>query len=949
MKKGSRKASFCFFVACLFGDTSSLSSSQAGSLRPKFSPDDFFLRGSSSGNARIPQRNSICLQKQSKSRSHNAGGVTVQSRRLQNLISSSVVEGSVSDSFRHILNEVTDQLGDDNDLDQPKIMITGMVEYLKTNSLCLNATTPERECEKIEPYISQKEHRLISEVIDEAFNLFFTTAFSPMILRNANHKRGQLNMNHQEKWHRVALGIELLQLQLGSSDILVYPFYNVPKRVIVMALTAVTSLQEQQQGQYNEVHMNDEATFIHTDMAFRLLQRLVTGVGVRNSLRSKHFKSAKGKRSNKGYASRKPAQLYEVDFNRVLNMYSSSGKMDMAHRVIALQERTPHAPALSPVTYSILVKGYGKLFDSDNIDMLLRHAAATTDANEKNMKPDTIFFNSLMDAYINCGQFYKAETILTAMITNDRSVLAVNDDNILEKKPKNSKNDFFTFAPHLCPPPNLRSYNILLKGYAKQGLIEEALELTEEMKSIGSQKGNERYWWDHVTTNTLVQAAVVAKQFETAKNILIQYTSSENQTSNRRRHHRRDHPNADAYTSLMDGLSKDGKINEAMGILTTMKAYKVKPNEYHYSCLIGSLAREKKIFYAENILAHVKASGIINKRHQKSIYNAFISGLVERSSRHPRSQVNIDSHDENVDKALLIMKNMIEDRVLPDANTVAIVLDGFGHCQRPRMKEAVTLVKNLESLAIIPTNDIRVTTALIRVCASCNNLDAAIKCFRRISCPDVTAINALIDAAVRTGNKKIAVETFGRYFWGDKPRAIPDVISFSVLIGAHFKSESHDDSRAARELYQEMRFGHRIFPDKYLVDTIIRGMVETSRNRAVLASDARFIARVLRDAEKLDWGEGELDSKKSEIDSLMNKHAPESWQEEAELYGLWKSNGISEKLGDDNLFQRHGWNEVDSGFRLWGAGAGKTTDRNTDSFLQSKGWNDFDSGFHLFF
>ena len=101
-------------------------------------------------------------------------------------------------------------------------------------------------------------------------------------------------------------------------------------------------------------------------------------------------------------------------------------------------------------------------------------------------------------------------------------------------------------------------------------------------------------------------------------------------------------------------------------------------------------------------------------------------------------------------------------------------------------------------------------------------------------------------------------------------------------------------------------------------------MVETSRNRAVLASDARFIARVLRDAEKLDWGEGELDSKKNEIDSLMNKHARESWQEEAELYGLWKSNGISEKLGDDNLFQRHGWNEVDSGFRLWGAGAGKT-------------------------
>ena len=151
---------------------------------------------------------------------------------------------------------------------------------------------------------------------------------------------------------------------------------------------------------------------------------------------------------------------------------------------------------------------------------------------------------------------------------------------------------------------------------------------------------------------------------------------------------------------------------------------------------------------------------------------------------------------------------------MPDADTVAIILDGFGHCLRPRMQEAVTLVEKLESQKIIPSNHIKVTTALIRVFSSCNNLDGAITCFRRISHPDVAAVNALIDAAVRTGNDKVAIETFGRYFRGETPRAVPDVISFSILIGAYLKKGTFDSTRAARELYQEMRFQRRILPDK---------------------------------------------------------------------------------------------------------------------------------------
>lgn len=808
MFSGMRKATFCFVVACLFGNTSSLSSQRYYKMGPRSMQNELFQ-----GEIDAYSKNS---------RSMNSNQTVINLVRRQNepenrtnlsLPFDEKTGNVLSDSFRQVRNRVIDQLRQGSDLHDAKLIISGMIEYLNENLDANNANFEPQQT------LSQEERKHISETIDEAFQAFYARAFAPLSPKGGNGNRNKFE--NRKSRQRVAQGIELLQLQLRSSNVLAAPYHDLPKGVVVQALAAVTRLQESCERHYRSSYtsMVDESTFVHPDTAFRLLQRLVTGVGVRNSYHSKHFKTSRteensGEDGNRKSSTqfKKVAPLYEVDFNRVLNIYSSSGKMDMAHRVIALQERTPHAPALSAVTYSILVKGYGKLCDAENVDMLLQHAAASDD-NQQTMKPDTILFNSLMDAYINCRQLHKAKTILMAMILNDEFVNDAVERKFTTENLESNENNFFKFAPHICPPPTLRSYNILLKGYAKQGQLEDALELAEEMKIIGKLSGNEGIWWDHVTTNTLVQTAVVAREFELAMDILNEHALEKES----RREHHFDHPNADAYTTLMNGYAKDGQLKQAISLLQTMKVQNIEPNEYHYSCLIGSLARERKIDHAEKMLAHVRSTQAIDRNHQRSIYNSYISGLVKRNGKVEASGAD-DDHDQYIDKALLILREMIDQRVMPDANTVAIILDGFGNGLRPRMKEAITLVEKLESQKIIPTNHIRVMTALIRVCSSCNNLEGAITCFRRISRPDVAAINALIDAAVRTGNDKVAVETFDRYFQGEKPRAIPDVVSYSTLIAAYLKKGTFDGTRAARELYQEMRFQRRVLPDKGLVD-----------------------------------------------------------------------------------------------------------------------------------
>jgi hypothetical protein len=133
----------------------------------------------------------------------------------------------------------------------------------------------------------------------------------------------------------------------------------------------------------------------------------------------------------------------------------------------------------------------------------------------------------------------------------------------------------------------------------------------------------------------------------------------------------------------------------------------------------------------------------------------------------------------------------------------------------------------------------------------------------------------------------------------------------------------------------------------FFIYRIIKGVLDNSKTCGVQALDARFVAGVLRDAEKLDWGEGELYRRKFVVEKAMSQHIAAAWEEEADLFGLWNNSKKRRNGKDDNneIFRRHGWNTVDSGFSLWGAG--RKAGSSTDKFLKSKGWNDIDSGFRI--
>jgi hypothetical protein len=116
--------------------------------------------------------------------------------------------------------------------------------------------------------------------------------------------------------------------------------------------------------------------------------------------------------------------------------------------------------------------------------------------------------------------------------------------------------------------------------------------------------------------------------------------------------------------------------------------------------------------------------------------------------------------------------------------------------------------------------------------------------------------------------------------------------------------------------------------------------------------DIHLVAGVIRDAEKLKWLPGQLETRKRAVKNILQNKSRENkaWkrsQDDDDDFLMLTTDT------EDALFRRKGWNQVDSGFSLWGNGRSrlgvrKEQEKNVDEFLESKGWNDVDSGFRIF-
>lgn len=732
--------------------------------------------------------------------------------------------------------------------------------------------------------------------VDKAFRLVTNEAFSaPYRLEWVNV--GVQALKLQQYWSSLG-GAEDVERRISLQP----PYNNIPRGTWLKSLRAFTSREinpasESPSRTIMAMSPNKEVKWLTpASAAFRVLQTLV-----------------KSKRVRAFYNKKKPKRttLDERDFNMCLHAFASNSNMVGAHRVIALQERTRHAPPLSPVTYSILLNAYGRAHDAENVEMSVLHAKRNA------VVPDIVMANTLVDAYVNCGQMDKAQDVFHSL-----NSMAWTKSGDVE------------FWPRM--QPNSRTFNTLLKGFAELGDVKEAMKLSREAKLQGL--------WDEITTNTLVKTAVTAGEFVLAEDILTNYTVS----SRKARH--MDHPNVEAYTELLDGYAKYGQLDNALRVMQVMQKRNVEPNEYTYTCIVGALARNNKIRQARKMIEYAAESSP-SRSVLTPTYNAFVSGLLSEDSRDETAGQS--SHSIAVLDALNVLREMQELGIRPNVVTVALIVDGLGKCNPPRCDEARELVNRLEHSTLtqqhgqdLPNNwgislkNNKIAAALIQAYGRANDAESALKLFERIPSPDLVTLNSILDALCRCNKLKRALHLFKDYSLFEKWNQLntpsgevvikPDVVTYTTLISSLLQLRSKAASQNAVRLYSDMKSAWWIQPDNILVDTILNSVISGG---FIDDEIARFVEEVLADGSLLEWETGLFEKRRKAVRDI--------------LVGSWNDAATSPK---DKLFAKKGWNTIDSGFRLWGGGIQQDDTRQEkviDEFLLSKGWNEVESGFRI--
>ncbi|CAH9146364.1 unnamed protein product [Cuscuta epithymum] len=364
---------------------------------------------------------------------------------------------------------------------------------------------------------------------------------------------------------------------------------------------------------------------------------------------------------------------------------------------------------------------------------------------------------------------------------------------------------------------NVYPFNMLLKGFCENGMVHKGVELfCGKMVSP-----------DTVSYNTLIKGLCKANKLQEALNLRVGMENA-NLT-----------PNVLTYTILMDGLFReDREVDEAMGLLDEMKIKGLEPDVFTYTILInglcskGNVNKGKEVF--NEMLVHgvspnvVTYTSLINgfcKKGQLKETMMMFNSMLERGVKPDivtfTSIINGLCTGGRADKALKVFKSMLAKGVVPGSITYNVLLRGLFD------KGLLTDAYNILQLMIEKGEKPDVVTYNTIVQGFCYNgkVDHAMSLFNSMLTdkkiytePDVRTVTVLVQALCQ--GKRIDEATKVHSKMAADNKKLVDVRTFTVLIGAYLKEE-HSVEQALCKWKQMTELG--FIPDSFSFSSLIDG------------------------------------------------------------------------------------------------------------------------------
>ncbi|CAM9388927.1 unnamed protein product [Scytosiphon promiscuus] len=307
----------------------------------------------------------------------------------------------------------------------------------------------------------------------------------------------------------------------------------------------------------------------------------------------------------------------------LLDLCAVKGRMGLAEEITALMET--HRIPKGPVTYCVLLKGYGRQRRLRGVEATMREIKA------KGVVLDVVALNAAVDAFVRCGELSKARNIVRYM----------------ERYPGGS------IAQTL-------SYNTLIKGLGRELRTDEAFEVARGMLAKGCSP-------DEVTTNSLVDICVRSGNLDRAYKLLKDPTllpaaaptptvrldggsdlasaanaegtgaataTGTSASSPSVAAAEADPERDDAFTSVLTGFAGVGDKDRALAVFQQMVTAGVEPNLVTYTGLISACVNAGDMEGARRLFSALEARSTAAPEMQPSVftYNTLIRGLCRMAA-----------------------------------------------------------------------------------------------------------------------------------------------------------------------------------------------------------------------------------------------------------------------------------------------------------------------------
>ncbi|CAN8077067.1 unnamed protein product [Agarophyton chilense] len=520
-----------------------------------------------------------------------------------------------------------------------------------------------------------------------------------------------------------------------------------------------------------------------------------------------------------------------------------------------------HGIEMGPFSYSVLLKSHGRA----------RNVVAVKSALSKicssKLKVDSVLLNSAVDALVRCNDLSAAMRLIA------------EDDN--------------------KPLLDVSSYNTIIKGFASRGLVSDAFKVVDTMKAAQCTP-------NQVTTNTLLSACAHAGHFDQAWSLIdnidfeapkaksVTHVPKALSSPQQRRGAKHNSSSSIqltiAITSLISGLAQAGRVDEALELFSRMKEIKIPPSSITYASLISACFRCNATGRARELFQSFIGDDVISIE----VCNAYMSGLC-----HSRQE-------ENLKQAAAVLDDMLTRKIhiFPDIHSFNCLLDAWVSIRN--FEQAELIMELMQANKIRPS--ITSYTILLRGYSDTGQYGDAKRAFRELSRrrlrPDRIALNAFINVCVRSGDLR-AAERVVAQMEQRKGAISPSAKSYSPIIASYFRHGKFDEGW---QLYERMR-SQKIPLNEYLVQYMT---IQLSQNNDIQGNtdQVQYCAQLLKDglADGVNVKMLRRCRKKmlGELRSKRNREALNQLANEPEF-----------RLVSEQIFDRHGWNQIDSGWRVF--------------------------------